>query len=82
MAAGLVDQVTEPEALLDEALAEAQRLAEISPDVFAFTKRQLQAPARERIESLTTADDDASTAMWASPVVQEKISSFMGGLRR
>jgi enoyl-CoA hydratase len=83
LAAGLIDRVTEPENLLDEALAEAERLAGISPDVYAYTKRQLQAPARERIEAPSTAaDDDASTQMWASPVVQEKINSFMSGLKR
>jgi enoyl-CoA hydratase len=79
--AGLIDRVTEPEELLDAALAEAERLAGISPDVYAFTKRQLQGPARERIEGLGQADDEASTQMWASPVVQEKINSFMGSLK-
>jgi enoyl-CoA hydratase len=80
-AAGLIDRVTEPEELLEAALAEAERLAGISPDVYAFTKRQLQGPARERIEGLRQADDEASTQMWASPAVQEKINSFMGSLK-
>jgi enoyl-CoA hydratase len=82
LTAGLVDRVPEPENLLDEALAEAERLARISPDVYAFTKRQLQAPARDRIESLSPADDEASTQMWASPAVHEAISGFMGGLKQ
>jgi enoyl-CoA hydratase len=81
-AAGLIDQVTEPEALLDAALAEAERLSRISPDVYEFTKSQLQGPARERIEGLRQSDDEASTRMWASPVVQEAINGFMGGLKR
>jgi enoyl-CoA hydratase len=81
LAAGLIDRVVAPEALLDEALAEAERLAAISPDVYEFTKRQLQGPARERIEGLRQADDDASAQMWASPAVQEKINSFMGALQ-
>jgi enoyl-CoA hydratase len=82
LAAGLIDRVTEPEALLDEAVAEAERLARISPEVYAFTKRQLQGPARERIEAVSPADDDRSTRMWASPVVQEAIAGFMGDLRQ
>jgi enoyl-CoA hydratase len=81
-AAGLIDRVTEPEALLDAALAEAGRLARISPDVYQFTKRQLQDPARERIAALRQADDDASTQMWASPAVQNAINGFMSGLRQ
>ncbi len=82
LAAGLIDRITEPKTLLDEALAEAGRLARISPDVYAFTKRQLQGPARERIDALSPADDDRSTQMWASPVVQEAINGFMGGLKQ
>jgi enoyl-CoA hydratase len=82
LATGLIDRVIEPEALLDEALAEAGRLARIPPEVYAFTKRQLQGPARERIDALTSADDDASTQMWASPAVQEAIAGFMGDLKQ
>jgi enoyl-CoA hydratase len=82
LAAGLIDQVTEPEALLETALAEAERLSRITPDVYEFTKLQLQGPARERIDALRQSDDEASTRMWASPAVQEAISGFMDGLKR
>jgi enoyl-CoA hydratase len=82
LAAGLVHRVTEPEALMDQALAEAGRLGRIPPDVYAFTKRQLQGPARERIDAISPADDDRSTQMWASPVVQEAITGFMGDLKQ
>jgi enoyl-CoA hydratase len=82
LAAGLVDQVIEPEALLEAALAEADRLSRISPEVYEFTKRQLQGPARERIDGLRQSDDEASTRMWASPAVQEAISGFMGDLKQ
>ncbi|HUN33076.1 MAG TPA: enoyl-CoA hydratase/isomerase family protein [Trebonia sp.] len=81
-AAGLIHRVAEPESLLDEALAEAKRLARISPEVYAFTKRQLQGPARERIEALSPADDERSTQMWASPAVREAINGFMDGLKQ
>jgi hypothetical protein len=50
--------------------------------VYAFTKRQLQGPARERIGALSPADDEMSTRMWASPVVQEAIIDFMGNLKQ
>lgn len=82
LAAGLIDQVTKPEALLEAALAEAERLSRISPDVYEFTKRQLQGPARERIEGLRQSDDEASTRMWASSAVQESINGFMDGLKK
>ena len=82
LAAGLIDQVTEPEELLDAALAEAERLSRIAPDVYEFTKRQLQGPARERIDGLRRSDDEVSTSMWASPPVQEAISSFMSTMKK
>jgi enoyl-CoA hydratase/carnithine racemase len=79
---GLIDQVTEPHKLLDEALATAERLARISPDVYAYTKRQLTGPARERIDALSPADDEATTAMWGSPTVLAAIDGFMSGLKQ
>ena len=82
LAAGLIDQVTEPKALLETALGEAARLSRITPDVYEFTKRQLQGPARERIDALRQSDDEESTRMWASPAVQEAISGFMDGLKQ
>jgi enoyl-CoA hydratase len=81
-AIGLVDEVVAPESLLDAALAAAARLATIPAEVFAHTKRQLQGPARDRLAAVSQADNDASTRMWASPVVQDAISGFMSGLTR
>jgi enoyl-CoA hydratase/carnithine racemase len=66
VAAGLVDRVTSPGSLLDEAVAEAERLGRIPADVYAFTKRQLQDPARIRIDAISPADDDAATAISAT----------------
>lgn len=80
--AGLIDRVVEPDALAGQALAEAERLSAIAPEVFAYTKRQLQAPARERIEAISPADDEASTAMWGSAPVRAAINSFMSGLKQ
>lgn len=81
-AAGLVDEVVAPESLLDAAATAAARLARITPEVFAYTKRQLQGPARDRLASVSQAEDDASTRMWASPAVQGAINGFMSGLKQ
>jgi enoyl-CoA hydratase len=81
-AIGLVDEVVAPEALLEAALAAAARLARISPEVFAYTKRQLQGPARDRLASVSQADEDASTQMWGSPPVQAAINGFMSALKQ
>jgi enoyl-CoA hydratase len=80
-AIGLIDRVTTPEALLDEAIAEAERLAKIPGGVYAFTKRQLQGPARERIEANSQADDETATAIWSAPDTRAAISGFLAGLK-
>jgi enoyl-CoA hydratase len=81
-AAGLVDEVVAPESLLAAAAAAAARLARITPEVFTYTKRQLQGPARDRLASVSQAEDDSSTQMWASPAVQDAINGFMSALQR
>jgi enoyl-CoA hydratase len=81
-AIGLIDEVVAPESLLEAALADAARLARISPEVFARTKRQLQGPARDRLAAVSQADEETSTQMWASPAVLAAISGFMSGLKQ
>ncbi len=81
-AIGLIDEVVAAESLLDAALAAAARLASISPEVFARTKRQLQGPARDRLAAVSQADEDAATQMWASPAVQAAINGFLSGLKQ
>jgi enoyl-CoA hydratase len=79
---GLIDEVVAPESLLDAALAAAARLARIPAEVFGYTKRQLQGPARDRLASVSQAEEDAATRMWASPAVQAAISGFMSELKQ
>jgi enoyl-CoA hydratase len=79
-AIGLIDEVVAPGELQAAALAAAARLARISPEVFAHTKRQLQGPARERLASVSQAEDDATTRMWASPGTQAAIGGFLSEL--
>lgn len=82
VAAGLVDRATAADSLLDEAVAEAGRLGRIPADVYAFTKRQLQDPARIRIDAISWAHEDAATAMWAAPTTQSAINGFLASLNQ
>jgi enoyl-CoA hydratase len=78
---GLVDQFVWPDNLLDAAISEAARLGEISPEVFAFTKRALHAPVHERIAAST--DNDATVArIWSSATTRATISAYLESLRR
>src|ERR1700751_2919762 len=47
---GLVDEVVPADALLERAVAAAERLAALGPEAFALTKRRTRQPARERLE--------------------------------
>jgi enoyl-CoA hydratase len=81
LAIGLVDHVAAPESLLDEAIAEAERLAKISPDVYQHTKRLIQKPARQLIEGITQTEEDTATALWGAPQTQAAINGFMASLK-
>ncbi|PKW16392.1 enoyl-CoA hydratase/isomerase family protein [Saccharopolyspora spinosa] len=78
---GLIDHIELPAALLDSAVGHAQRMARIPAEVFAFSKRQLQQPARDRIAARSE-DDQAVLAMWSSTDTQQAISGYLGALER
>jgi enoyl-CoA hydratase len=81
-AIGLVDELVTADELLPRAFEHAQRLGALPPGVFAFTKRQLHAPARERITARAADDDAVAGRLWASDQVGEAIRRYMRGLSR
>jgi enoyl-CoA hydratase len=78
---GLVHEVTEPDVLLDSAVDRARQLAQLPAEVFAFSKRQLQQPARDRIAA-RSGDDEAVLAMWSSDRTREAIARYLDALRQ
>jgi enoyl-CoA hydratase/carnithine racemase len=62
---GIVDAAVAPADLIDTTVAAAEQLASLPPAVFEMTKRQVRAPAVERIRAAGTYDRDV-IAMWAS----------------
>jgi enoyl-CoA hydratase len=79
--AGLIDAVEAPEALLDSVIARARAMLRLPAEVFAFSKRQLQRPARERIAA-AGADADAVQAMWESLHTRETVTAYLEDLGR
>ena len=77
---GLVQHVCEPEVLLDSAVDLAGQLARVPADVFSFTKRQLQQPARDRIAA-QSGDEEAVTEMWSSDRTRDAIAGYLAALR-
>jgi enoyl-CoA hydratase len=78
---GLLDGVPAPEDLLVEAVARAEAMARIPAGVFAHTKRQLHAPARQRIDELRAADADVRVAeLWQSPATRAAVAAYLDQL--
>ncbi len=78
---GLVHEVTEPHLLLDAAVDRAQQMAKVPAEVFGFSKRQLQQPARARLAD-KEGDDEAVLAMWSSDRTLAAIAQYLDSLKR
>jgi enoyl-CoA hydratase len=74
---GWVDEIAEPEELLEDAVAVAKELATISPAAFAETKSQIRAPVAERYRSAGEATDEAVTALWCADDTLARVRSYV-----
>ena len=74
---GWIDEVAEPEELLEDAVAVATELAELSPPAFAQTKRQLRAPVAERYAASGAATDKAVTDIWCADATLSFIRAYV-----
>lgn len=79
---GLVHEVVEPDQLLTAALRRAEGLCAAPPDVYALAKRQLHAPARERIDTLRPSDDPQVLKIWSSGDTGRNLRTYLASLRR
>ena len=77
LALGLIDEVVEPEALLDRALATAERLASVPADTFAITKREIRRPPMDRIRSLAQTTAQEVQAQWLEPRTLDRIRAYL-----
>lgn len=80
MAIGLVDEVVEPDALLNAALHRAGQFAQIPAQTFTMTKAQLRREALRRMDADGPADAAQVQAAWTSPPVREAITAFLNRL--
>ena len=77
LAVGLVEEVVEPEEVVDRAVASAGRLAAIPSQAFALTKRQLRSPALARMERGAAELDPEVLASWSRPETAARIRAFL-----
>ena len=64
---GWIDEVAEPDELLDDAFAVARELAMLSPPAFAQTKSQIRQAVGERLQHSGEATDKVVTEIWTAP---------------
>ncbi len=77
---GLVQDVCAADVLLETAVDRARQMARIPPDVFSFSKRQVQQPARDRLAA-RGADEEAVTETWSADRTRDAIAGYLGALR-
>ena len=77
LALGLLDEVVEPDALLDRALDRAERLASVPADTFAITKREIRRPAMVRVRSLAQTAAREVQAQWLEPRTLDGIRAYL-----
>ena len=74
---GWVDEIAEPEDLLEDALAVARELATLSPAAFAQTKAQIRQPVSERMALSGSATDKAVSAIWTVPESLARVGDYV-----
>lgn len=74
---GWVDVLAEPAELMQDALAVAQELAEISPAAFAQTKAQMRAPVAERFAISGAVTDKAVTDILCAPETLARVRDYL-----
>ena len=74
---GWVDEVAEPDKLIDDAIAVAQQLSGLSPAAFAQTKSQVRQPVTERLKKSGEVTDKAVTEIWAAPATLSYIRDYV-----
>lgn len=77
VARGAVDELCEPDALLEHALAAARELAAIPARSFELTKRILRLPVLDRLERHRAALTPEILEAWASPPVLDAIRTYV-----
>lgn len=74
---GLIDEVVEPDALLEAAVKRARGLGRIARPTFELAKAQLHRDARRRIEELRPVDEPAVNAIWESAETHAVIAAYL-----
>jgi len=82
VAARLADEAVPAERVEERAVEVAGRLGALPPEVFALTKRQLQADVRERVAARRGGWEEEVADTWAAPGTRRRLAETAAALRR
>jgi enoyl-CoA hydratase len=82
MQVGLVHEIVKPDQLLSNALQRVEGLCITPPGVFAASKQDLRAPARERILANRPLNDSLMLDIWSSEATRHIFQGYLQSLRR
>ena len=74
---GLIDEIVEPDALMDRALAAANTLSALPPATFAMTKQQLRLDAANRMRDDGPRFDAMAETIWTAPETLAHITDYV-----
>ena len=74
---GWIDELAEPEELLEDAVAVATELAALSPPAFAETKRQIRAQVAERCAESGAATDKEVADIWCADATLANLRAYV-----
>ena len=77
LALGLLDEIVDPGALLDRALAVAGRLASVRAETFAITKREVRRPVMERVRALDRDTAPEVRDRWLDPRILDVVRGYL-----
>ena len=74
---GFIDEIVEPEELLDHAVRSAEALGDLGYDTFRLTKAQIRGPALERMRSQQREMGTEIEKAWTDPGTLARIRSYV-----
>ena len=77
LASGFVDELAEPDALVDRAVEVAAHLGSLPHASFALTKRVIRQPGRDRVARYAQSLDEEVLAAWLSRPVQDAVRAYV-----
>ncbi len=79
LAAGIVDEIAEPDAIMEQAMRAARHYATIPPATFASVKRQIRGEVIARIEAAMAGGANTPAGGWYNDETKPAMAAMIGG---